>query len=131
MAKCKTCGKNAESDYCFQHKPRKPMKTGMMKKSFTTTRVVDDAYIQQIAMFREIWKRRTHYSEVSGEYLGSEALSIYFHHILAKEKYPEACLDPENIVLLTLDEHTNVESNIYRYDEINKRRDYLKEKYDI
>jgi hypothetical protein len=27
------------------------------------------------------------------EYLGSEALSIYFHHILAKEKYPEACLD--------------------------------------
>jgi hypothetical protein len=131
LSKCKTCGKNAESDYCFQHKPRKPMKTSMMKKSFTTTKVVDDSYIKQVSMFREIWRKRKHYSEISGEYLGSEALSIYFHHILAKEKYPEACLDPENIVLLSLDEHTNVESNMYRYEEINKRRETLKTKYNI
>jgi hypothetical protein len=107
------------------------MKTSMMKKSFTTTKVVDNAYIQQVAMFREIWRQKQHYSEISGEYLGSEALSIYFHHILAKEKYPEACLDPENIVLLSLDEHTNVESNMYRYEEINKRRETLKTKYNI
>jgi hypothetical protein len=35
----------------------------MMKKSLYhrgAAKVVDDAYIQQIAMFREIWKRRTH-----------------------------------------------------------------------
>ncbi len=55
----------------------------------------------------------------------------YFHHILAKEKYPEACLDEENIILLTLDEHSNVESDIYRYEEVNKRREQLKQKYEI
>lgn len=25
MAKCKTCGKNCVKEYCFQHKPRKPL----------------------------------------------------------------------------------------------------------
>jgi hypothetical protein len=39
------------------------MKTSMMKV-FTTTKVVD-AYIQQVAMFREIWRQKQHYSEIS------------------------------------------------------------------
>ena len=56
---------------------------------------------------------------------------MFFHHILPKEKYPEALLDEENIILLTLDEHSNVESDIYRYEEVNKRREQLKQKYDI
>jgi hypothetical protein len=67
----------------------------MMKKSLYhrgAAKVVDNAYIQQIAMFREIWKRRTHTQKV--EYLG-EALSIYFSSHSYKEKHPEACLDPE------------------------------------
>jgi hypothetical protein len=32
---------------------------------------------------------------------------------------------------LTLDEHTNVESDMYRYEEVNNRREKLKQKYDI
>jgi hypothetical protein len=68
---------------------------------------------------------------VSGDYLGKEPMSTYFHHILAKEKYPEACLDEENIILLTLEEHSNVENDMYRYEEINNRRISLKEKYNI
>jgi hypothetical protein len=82
-------------------------------------------------MFLDIWKKRSHHSEVSGDYLGREPMSTYFHHILAKEKYPEACLDEENIILLTLEEHSNVENNMYRYEEINNRRISLKEKYNI
>jgi hypothetical protein len=72
--------------------------------------------------FLEIWKERKHYSEVSGEYLGSEPLSTFFHHILPKEKYPDEAYDKSNIILLTLDEHTNVEADIYRYEEVNRRR---------
>jgi len=30
-----------------------------------------------------------------------------------------------------LDEHTNVENNMYRYEEVNKRRLQLKTKYNI
>lgn len=72
--------------------------------------------------FMDVWNERKHYSEVSGEYLGKEPLSTFFHHILPKSKYPEVAYNKSNIILLTLDEHTNVEADIYRYEEINRRR---------
>lgn len=129
--KCKTCGKNSEGEYCFQHKPRKPLSQCRVKPSLTAKKVVNDGYIQQMReMFLEIWKKKRHYSEVSGIYLGKEPMSTYFHHILPKEKYPEACLDEENIILLTLEEHSNVENDMYRYEEVNKRRNHLLAKYE-
>jgi len=65
------------------------------------------------------------------DYLGKEPLTIYFHHILPKEKYPQAMYDEENIILLTLEEHDNVERDMYKYEEVNRRRELLKKKYDI
>jgi hypothetical protein len=59
---------------------------------------------------------------VSGDYLGSEALSTFFHHILPKSKYPELQYDKSNIILLTLPEHESVENDIYRFEEVNRRR---------
>ena len=128
---CKTCGKNSDSEYCFKHKPRKTLQQSRIKPSLTTKKKDNDGYIQQREMFLGIWKKKPHKSEVSGTYLGSEAMSTYFHHILAKEKYPEACLDEENIILLTLEEHSNVENDMYRYEEVNKRREQLKLKYKL
>lgn len=126
--KCKVCGKNAESEYCFQHKKRKPLQT---VKNIIRNRIKSDKPSSELHhFFINIWKKRKHYSEVSGTYLGSEALSIYFHHILPKEKYPEAAYDEDNIILLTFDEHNNVENNMYRYPEVNTRRDKLKSKYE-
>ena len=136
--KCKTCGKNSDGEYCFQHKVRKPLSTGkgLTKRSVMIFTGVQGAKSFEKSLllkefFLSIWKKRTHKSEVSGDYLGKEPMSTYFHHILAKEKYPEACLDEENIILLTLEEHSNVENDMYRYDEINDRRISLKEKYNI
>ena len=80
--------------------------------------------------FLKIWKKRLHLSEISGLPLVGEPLSVYFHHILPKEKYPQAALDEENIILLTLEEHNQVESDMYRYEEVNKRRELLKLKYE-
>ena len=40
-------------------------------------------------------------------------------------------MDEENIILLTVDEHANVESDIYKYDEINKRRNHLLKKHNL
>jgi hypothetical protein len=128
--KCKTCGRNSEGDYCFQHKPRTQLQRGN-KPSLTTKKKVSDGKTHQMReMFLGIWKKRKHHSEVSGVYLGKEPMSTYFHHILPKEKYPEACLDEENIILLTLEEHSNVENDIYRYEEVNKRRNHLLTKYE-
>jgi hypothetical protein len=81
--------------------------------------------------FLQIWKKRQHLSEISGLPLVGEPLSVYFHHILPKEKYPQAALDEENIILLTLNEHDQVESDIYRFEEVNERREQLKQKYEI
>ncbi len=129
--KCKTCGKNADSEYCFQHKSRKPLSSG---KGFSSkkTNIVNkpdkspEKRLEMLKVFLDIWKKRPHKSEVSGIYLGKEPMSTYFHHILPKEKYPDACLDEENIVLLSLEEHSNVENDMYKYEEVNKRREQLK-----
>jgi hypothetical protein len=130
MGTCKTCGKKCDKEYCFQHKPRKRIATSNLTKS-----VKKEPAIRKISemrdFFLQIWKKRLHLSEVSGLPLVGEPLHIYFHHILPKEKYPQARLDEENIILLTLDEHSNVESDIYRYEEVNKRREQLKQKYEI
>lgn len=79
--------------------------------------------------FLQIWRKRLHYSQVSMDYLGKEPLSVFFHHILPKEKYPQAMFDEENIILLTLEEHDNVERDIYKYEQVNSKRIKLLEKY--
>ena len=127
-SKCKTCNNSCEGDYCFRHKPRKPMLT--TAKNYSNKLIIEEKSSMR-EMFLRIWKQRQHKSEISGERLGTEPLSIFFHHILPKEKYKDAALDEENIILMTLDEHSNVENNIYRYEEVNKRREYLKTKYNL
>jgi hypothetical protein len=90
-----------------------------------------DNSLKMKELFMSIWNKKPHKSEVSGEYLGKEPLTVFFHHILPKEKYPQACFDEENIILLTLEEHDQVEMDIYRYEEINNRREELLTKYNL
>lgn len=82
------------------------------------------------SIFMDIWRDRRHHSEISGRWLGKEALTTFFHHILPKSKYPDAIFDAENIILLTSDEHAKVESDPGCFEEVNKRRILLKQKYD-
>lgn len=113
---------------CKHHIPKTHIKP--MRASTTASREKRREDTDEMRkFFLTIWSKRPHYSEVSGEWLGKEPLSIYFHHILPKNKYPEAKLDEDNIALTTFDEHQNVENNKFRYVEINDRRDRLEEKY--
>jgi len=108
---------------CRNHIPKEPIRINKIKTVRTEANPMH-------VFFKQIWKERKHYSELSGTYLGDEAMSTFFHHILPKEKYPELAYEESNIILLTLDEHTNVENDIYKYEEINKRRESLKLKYE-
>lgn len=127
---CIVCGRKAESEYCFQHKPRKPLQATRGFKRELQER--DVSSIQEMQeFFMGVWIKRRHVSEVSGEKLLSPPSSAYFHHILEKEKYPQASLDEENIILLTPDEHTDTHNNMYKFEKINNQRDYLREKYHI
>ena len=126
--KCKVCGKKSESEYCFAHKPRKALpKARKNLKGYKKETSTDEMR----NFFLSIWKKRSHFSEVSGKFLGKEPLTIFFHHILPKEKYPDAQFDEENIILLTWEEHDQVEMDIYRYEEVNNKRNYLKIKYNL
>jgi hypothetical protein len=131
MGTCKTCGKKCDKEYCFQHKPRKPL---LANKGFKVN-IPEKHPINKMTpmkdMFLRIWKTKPHKSEISGASLGSEALSTYFHHVLPKEKYPQAALDEENIILLTWEEHDQVEMDPTRYEEVNKRREQLNKKYNV
>jgi hypothetical protein len=139
MGTCKTCGKKCDKEYCFHHKPRKQLMSNgkpmrKVRLSILSEELVDECKKELAEMqefFLQIWKKRPHKSEISGEYLGSEALSTYFHHILPKSKYPKASLDEENIILLTWEEHDQVEMDSTRYEEVNNRREQLKQKYEI
>ena len=125
-AKCKTCNANCEGEYCFRHKPRKPMSSKWSKKLDNSPEYVDEMR----EFFMKIWRKRPHHSQVSLDYLGKEPLSVFFHHILPKNKYPDAKFDEENIILLTLEEHDQVESDIYRYETVNIKREKLIKKYE-
>lgn len=127
---CKVCGKKCEKEYCFHHKPRKPLP----KMSSLFVKKLDKSSYKNLEMkefFLSIWKERPHKSEISGEPLGNESLSIYFHHILPKKKYPELAYEPSNIILLSWEEHDNVELNPFKYEEVNKKREQLKIKFNI
>lgn len=116
---------------CKNHIPRKPLvqNKGFKQMFQKISNSLDVVHMHK--MFMHIWDRRPHYSEVSGEKLLSPPSSGYFHHILEKEKYEEAKWDEENIILLTLDEHGNVGNDMYKYEKINNKRDYLKLKYNL
>ena len=124
---CERCGARAESNLCFRCKRGKGFKTS----SFSSTKPKKAEIDLMRNFFLEIWKDRPHRSEVSNTSLGSEPLHVFFHHILSKGKYPEAMYDPKNIIMLTLDEHTNVENDMYKYQVVNKRRERLHIKYKI
>jgi len=114
---------------CIKHKPRKPLpkSRGFSKP---VRKQEDNQQISEMReFFLQLWQKKRHYSEVSNTYLGNEPLTTFFHHILPKNKYPEAALDEENIILLTLQEHDQVEMDIYRYDVVNAKRKILLEKY--
>ena len=119
--KCKTCGKNSDSDYCFQHKPRKQLQQRGNKPSLTAKKKVSDGKSHQMReMFLDIWKKRAHRCENCNAHLGSEPLSYMFDHVLEKSKYPDLRYEEENICMLCLDCHS---------DKTNcKLSDFMKEK---
>lgn len=127
MKRCLVCNKKAESDLCFIHKNNKNLKTKSIKivkketnKSSKTTEMFD--------FFLEIWKEKPHYCENCKIWLGNEARSYHFDHLLEKSKYPELRLEKENIFLTCLDCHAT-KTNGHYSEIVQKRINIVKEKF--
>lgn len=116
---------------CKYHMERKPLNRGT--KRLSSGRKTESPPDNKMGeFFFSIWNKRYHRSEVSNTSLGSEPLSTMFHHIIEKSDilYGElGKFDEENIILILPQEHESVHKDIYLYDEINKRRERLLEKY--
>ena len=91
--------------------------------------------VPQVHTFIEIWKERKHVSEVSGARLGPEMRTFYFSHVLPKSTYSLGRTDKDNIILMTLEEHTLWEhhkskiQNDSKWKWVFERAEQLKEKY--
>jgi len=130
--KCSVCGLNSESSLCFRCKRRKPISVKKTLPRAVNTNLLEIKTKEtgrMKAFFLSQWIQRPHRSEISGIYLGNEPLTIFFHHLIPKNNFPKAMYDPDNIFILSGDEHASVEANKYKYEAINKRREMVLEKY--
>ena len=129
--KCKTCGKNSQSDYCFIHKPRKPLSSGkgLSKKSSKPPEKLDKPS-EMKEFFMDFWKNnKQHTCEVCSKHLGDEPRTYMFDHVLEKSKYPELAFVEENIMYLCLECHDE-KTRGHHSDVTIKRIEYLKAKYE-
>lgn len=130
--KCKTCGKNSESEYCFQHKPRKPL-----AKTKGLSKVAKNASFDNVhrnisdmnAFFLQIWNnRKDHNCENCGKWLGKEPLSYMFDHLLEKSKHPDLKYEEENIMLVCLECHDN-KTRGFITDLVRQKIDKIRNKH--
>lgn len=139
---CPVCGNGCDTpEGCFKHKKRKRLTNKGLKPGINRPKsriLLEEEAIQRQAdidtmwnLFKEIWKERGPYSEISKVYLGPQVKNIFFHHILEKRNYDSLKFEKKNIILLTFQEHSQVEMDKYRYEEINKRREALAEEFNI
>jgi 5-methylcytosine-specific restriction endonuclease McrA len=129
--KCKTCGKNSQSDYCFAHKPRKPLSSGKgLSKMSSKPQKKLDKPSEMKEFFMDFWKNnKQHTCEVCSKHLGDEPRTYMFDHVLEKSKYPELAFVKENIMYLCLECHDE-KTRGHHSDVTIKRIEYLKAKYD-
>lgn len=121
----KGCVRGCIGEFCMQHKPRKAISKRSAKKKEEPKKNT----FERDQFFLSIWNKRSHVSEISGEPLG-QISSIYFHHILEKEIYPELEFDKANIILVNWIEHDNLHKNMFKYEKVNNIREKLIKKYE-
>ena len=80
-------------------------------------------------MFLRIWQKVPHYCMETGVYLGEEPLTIYFHHFLYKEKYPEFKLKEWNIGIVSRSTHELTHKNVDKTPKIKYKTEWLLNKY--
>lgn len=77
--------------------------------------------------YQEIWEERPHVCFETGEYLGEEPFTLFFHHVLAKgaRAYKQFRHYKWNIVLVNRQTHSQVELNIDKCPKIKQYREQI------
>lgn len=134
MKQCRhpTCG-----DICRRPKKEKKnhkflRRTPIRKVSKKQQKILGEKKLQSEKdkeFFNEIWQERDHFCYESGEYLGEEPLTVFFHHILPKADYDRFRYCKWNIVLLTWENHSKAEVNLDFVPKVKALYEKLYKKY--
>ena len=85
----------------------------------------------QLEMFNYIWETREHISELSKKPLFSKIhprWHFQFAHVLNKGSYTKYRLNPDNIMLMTPEEHQDQESSIvFQQRKVKLKKQYFEE----
>lgn len=84
---------------------------------------------KQWLFFYSLLQERGNESEISGKTLRGDINSCWFHHILPKSKYPELRYCPDNIIILTKEEHDEIEAGV-EYELVKKRKRDIEQRFD-
>ena len=128
---CKICGVKAQSEYCFKHKKKKPLSSGKgfsSKKSVFKHKEISKEPDKMKNFFLDIWKIKPHICENCNVYLGKEAKSYMFDHLLEKSKYPELAFEKENIMIVCLKCHDEKTRGFYS-DIVKDKINHLTNKF--
>jgi len=114
---------------CLKHYPRTPLQKSAIKKKEKNKDDVINYLVKRNEFFESIWKKRKHYCEECGKFLGHTAFSYHFDHILEKSKYPDLEFEERNIQLLCLDHHSS-KTNGFISEKVKQRIEEVKEMFD-
>jgi len=84
---------------------------------------------KQWLFFYLILQSREKESEISGTKLYGSLRSTWFHHIYPKSKYPELRYCPDNIIMVTEDEHNEIEHG-KTFPELERRKKAIASQYE-
>ena len=81
---------------------------------------------QDKIFYKEIWDASPHVCGECGCYLGKEAMTTFFHHLIPKKVYPQFRHTPENIMILCTEHHYQVGMNVDRLPAVLRREEEVR-----
>ena len=113
---------NEEKMLCCRHERKRIYKQKVERSQNNPKKkiTISFGYTNELEMFKDIWISRPHVSELSGRPLSYFSVAN-FAHILPKKRYPGYRLNPDNIILLHIEEHT-----LFDNGTKNQRAEYAK-----
>lgn len=114
---------------CLKHYPRTPLQKSIIKKKEKNKDETINYLLKRNEFFESIWKKRKHYCEECGKFLGNTAFSYHFHHLMPKAKYKDLEFEEKNIMILDLECHSKIE-NGFISEKVKQRIEEVKEMFD-
>lgn len=129
---CQECASRASYEANKRGLASKPSSAAKSERKYAKSTVWRRKTTGEAEMFRKIWDERPHVSQISGKKLldhGHRFWYSQFAHIVSKGARPEMRLDPDNIVLMTFEEHFTWDNHRHLLKDKEEWR-WLFEKYE-